>query len=839
MYINGILKDSTVFNQNIQYNNTPYFYIGTNIEGQAFGYWKVRDFIGLIDEIKITKVALQPSQFNMKYISALPSLLDFGFVEVGKDSMQEVRLYNTSLTDTIHINNVIFSNDNFMVSGTPDEILPQSNIVLGIKYVPTSYQVDVGTVEFNYMNDEYSTTRLDLYGKGYFGNIDTNVVAYWRFEENEGNVLHDASVYHNDGTIGGNATWVKGKFGSGLHFDGYSSYVMLPNTTSLKQYKEFTVEAWFSLDTLGFPYDSQYPDKNRPIVDNMGAYPSGGGYSLQFNSVHGYSFSYRDNISSTNFSRNINLFYPYHFYHAAAVYQRINLSTDSFTVVKVYLDGELRDSSVFSRGIQYSNTPYMYLGTNVEGQAFGYWKVRDFVGILDEIKITKVALNPEEFGVTCLVISEPTIDFGFIKTGETLTKIITLKNTSYTDTLVVNSIGILNPNFKIEPSTFELLPQSQKEISVTYQPAGEGVDELKVTFFAEDSLIESSDLELKGRSYSLKEMPMIISVKDIPNDQGRQVRLLWYPSKYDAPDAEKKVIEYSIWRKVDDISSLTIPADVKNGSLFGLRGRQLRMINGELLDYVTMLPAVQFEQYATVVPTLYNTTVYGIRWSTFRIAAHTIEGDFYFSDPDSGYSLDNEYPFSPGVLVAFQAGTCIRLTWDASASRDVLEYNVYRSVTEDFEPSEESRISRTCKREFTDSLVVAGVEYYYAVTAVDSNWNESQAVTRSTGLVVTGIPGSGEIPKEYFLAQNYPNPFNPTTVISYDLPERSRVILAVYDMMGREVGMLVDEVKDAGSYKAVWNYTQASGVYFYKIIASGIDNSSRTYTCVHKMILIK
>ncbi|KAF0151554.1 MAG: hypothetical protein FD143_1853 [Ignavibacteria bacterium] len=95
------------------------------------------------------------------------------------------------------------------------------------------------------------------------------------------------------------------------------------------------------------------------------------------------------------------------------------------------------------------------------------------------------------------------------------------------------------------------------------------------------------------------------------------------------------------------------------------------------------------------------------------------------------------------------------------------------------------------------------------------------------------------IPTEFKLEQNYPNPFNPTTVISYKLQAASHVTLKVYDVIGREVAVLVDEYKQAGTYKATFDTRHAelsrsipSGIYFYRISAGG-------YTAVRKMILLK
>jgi hypothetical protein len=70
------------------------------------------------------------------------------------------------------------------------------------------------------------------------------------------------------------------------------------------------------------------------------------------------------------------------------------------------------------------------------------------------------------------------------------------------------------------------------------------------------------------------------------------------------------------------------------------------------------------------------------------------------------------------------------------------------------------------------------------------------------------------------LHQNYPNPFNPTTIIGYQLPGVSDVKLAVFDLLGREVAVLVNERKNAGGYEVKFDATGLStGVYFYRLTA--------------------
>lgn len=89
------------------------------------------------------------------------------------------------------------------------------------------------------------------------------------------------------------------------------------------------------------------------------------------------------------------------------------------------------------------------------------------------------------------------------------------------------------------------------------------------------------------------------------------------------------------------------------------------------------------------------------------------------------------------------------------------------------------------------------------------------------------------LPSNYELSQNYPNPFNPETVISYQLPEIGHVTLKIYNTLGEEVALLVNENKSPGYYKVNFDGSKlTSGIYFYTIQTNGFTQSK-------KMLLIK
>jgi hypothetical protein len=113
---------------------------------------------------------------------------------------------------------------------------------------------------------------------------------------------------------------------------------------------------------------------------------------------------------------------------------------------------------------------------------------------------------------------------------------------------------------------------------------------------------------------------------------------------------------------------------------------------------------------------------------------------------------------------------------------------------------------------------------------------------------VTAIHVSDEpLPSVFSLEQNFPNPFNPSTVIQYSIPavktghapSLHEVTLKVYDVLGREVAVLVNEHQSPGDYKVEWDATGlASGVYLYSINVETTIGSAG-FTRVKKMVLLR
>lgn len=98
---------------------------------------------------------------------------------------------------------------------------------------------------------------------------------------------------------------------------------------------------------------------------------------------------------------------------------------------------------------------------------------------------------------------------------------------------------------------------------------------------------------------------------------------------------------------------------------------------------------------------------------------------------------------------------------------------------------------------------------------------------------ITDIKDDETIPTEFKLEQNYPNPFNPTTKIKFAVPERSNVLIKIYDILGSEVKTLVNKEMEVGRYDVEFNAGgYSSGIYLFRMEAG-------SYINIKKMILLR
>ncbi len=332
--------------------------------------------------------------------------------------------------------------------------------------------------------------------------------------------------------------------------------------------------------------------------------------------------------------------------------------------------------------------------------------------------------------------------------------------------------------------------------------------------FGGGNLVSAGGVDIYLAKYSAASAePIISSIVDIGNDQGRKVKIRFSRSGADDAITNLPVQRYAAFRR-----DAAPPAA---SSAFAIGSQALE--SG--WTQVGSVDAFTNSDYGIDVPTVGDSTIaLGQYRSTFLIrAATTLPATYYDSPPDSGYSLDNLAPGVPQNLV-FQTGD---LSWNESSAADFDYFTVYGSNTDSFGAA--TLVDYTV----TPAMDVSASPYvYYFVAATDFSGNEGNPAKVNT------LSGAGGTPSRYVLSvSNYPNPFNPRTTVSYTVPSRGRVSVAVYDARGERVATLFDGERSPGAFSVDWDGRTdaagaASGVYFARI-----EHASGTRS--KKMVLLK
>ena len=342
--------------------------------------------------------------------------------------------------------------------------------------------------------------------------------------------------------------------------------------------------------------------------------------------------------------------------------------------------------------------------------------------------------------------------------------------------------------------------------------------------------------------------PGIHSVRDVPGDQGGWVNLWWHASRLEV-FGDDQMSHYTLWRAISpERAALAFEGGAEAlGSLAELRvDAQQPVIRLErsagrafFWEQVARQEALDRPAHGKTVATLFDSSAVCNDYHYFQVVAHTLDPwVFWASRPDSGYSVDNLAPLLPQGFAGEQsfAPAGLVLSWAPNGEADLDGYRIYRGVREDFVPAEDNLLAAVRDTLCFDELWSLGAGYYYRLSALDVNGNESGwALLRPEDIAGRDGPGT---PRVSYLAQNYPNPFNPATRIAFELAGPGRVSLRIYDASGRRVRVMTDGERSAGRHEEVWDGCDgsgravASGVYFYRLEAGAL-------AWTRKMVLLR
>jgi hypothetical protein len=646
----------------------------------------------------------------------------------------------------------------------------------------------------------------------------SDTVALWHLDESSGQDIFDSSPHHNNGIAYG-TTVVPGMLGNARSFGGHGDYISVPNPANgvfnFPSTQSFTIDAWFK---------TTQADTGEIVRRGLAPFP---GYLLRiFNGHVQGTIGDREDMPPPSMLLRITstaLYNDGNWHHATLIRDR------SQGKLFLYVD-EIQAAPPL-------NDNFTLPISNDRPLMIGRWENNTyptyFRGTIDEVKIFRGARHPGSFFAPDIRVTPLALEFGSVVVGIPAQQTLEILNAGTRDTLRVTGIVSNNSVFSSATESFVLPPGSMQTIQVWYSPAIARIDTATLSISSNDPGQATVRVSLRGRGVQLGAEPIISSIRDIPNDQGKQVRVTWYRSIYDGVNDSLHIGTYNLWRRVEGGLIQFSPPYPPEGATFVRNGLTLLFSNNELWDFIVTVPAVRFEQYAYVAPTLFDSTVHGgIHWTAFKVSAHTTTGMIFFSAPDSGYSVDNLLPHPPINLSASRITGGVSLWWEAPPDPDIRNYVVHRSSQPNFVPSPQTLIGSPSATTHIDNQVAGLSAVYYRVATFDSAGNQSE-YCEEIGLILTETGSGSSAPTQFALNQNYPNPFNPETIIEYDVPVVSHVVVAIYDVGGRELERLVDEQKPVGSFKVSWKPSGlASGVYFCRMRAN-------TYSSVRKIAYIR
>lgn len=217
-----------------------------------------------------------------------------------------------------------------------------------------------------------------------------------------------------------------------------------------------------------------------------------------------------------------------------------------------------------------------------------------------------------------------------------------------------------------------------------------------------------------------------------------------------------------------------------------------------------------------------------------RITSLSSDGRYLFAGTESSgvwrYLLEDPLPVELQSFTANVTGSKVRLDWRTTSELNNVGFEIQRSISGSDAWSVQGFVngnvnSNNQNHYYFDDMNVPSGSYNYRLKQIDLNGNIS--IFDLSGTVSIGIPD------KFALHQNYPNPFNPVTTIIYDLPNDGTVTIKLYDLLGREIRILLNEMKAAGYYKVILNAGDlAGGVYFCELKAG-------EFVAVRKLVVLK
>ncbi len=662
---------------------------------------------------------------------------------------------------------------------------------------------------------EAGDANLPLHSWGEYFN---SLVAYYPFNSN----ANDESGNGNNGVVDG-ATLTSDRFGdanSAYSFDGISNIISV-NDDILLRPTTYTICVWVKHDSTP---NSYFLFKGRAGVDIPGENYTYG-FAMSTDSIF---FGFEDNNGTDYSVTSTQVDTLWHF--LVGSYDGAEL--------KLYVDGSLV-ASLATSAIPETNSYPLNIGKNE------YWPGDIYKGVLDDIRIYNAALSIKEidslyheggWDVSSTVLIVDSLNAVIMDTVIVPIRVQIQSGKSYSSAEVhfngfqgsLHFLGIDTTGTMLgahhwmysvngSDSTIVIASAGSSDIS------GDGVL-FKLEFVATGSPCFFAPVNIDFAVFNTGAYPVAIlnggvHIKAIPvyGDVDENGRV----QAYDA----SLILKYLAGADTLLTCQTLANADVTNNNAVTAFDASV------ILQYVTELITGLPYDSTTMGPTRASAT-FALQDKQAQATGDVVEIPVQFTDAQNVKSLAATLTYNSSEL-EYQD-----IRWqDTAGFVTATSTDVNKGIIKLFGASAASS---------SENGVVANLRFKVKkqskVLLKELQLNESaqqQDVSVANITIVTGVKRlESAIPEFYSLSQNYPNPFNPTTTISYQIKNAGHTRLAIYDVLGREVAVLVNEYKQAGYYSVQWDaHNVSSGIYFYRLTATG--NAGALFTETKRMAVMK
>jgi hypothetical protein len=326
--------------------------------------------------------------------------------------------------------------------------------------------------------------------------------------------------------------------------------------------------------------------------------------------------------------------------------------------------------------------------------------------------------------------------------------------------------------------------------------------------------------------------PAMAGVRDIPNDQGGQVKVSWYASPLDTDPVYRTISDYVLYRSVPTRLANALAPSLKLGTT-AVGGKRYLRTRTAAQDYfweeLAHVVPRHLASYSYVAATTGDSVGASNPRTAFMVMALANSGtNWWTSNPDSGFSVDNIPPAAPAPLTGQYGTGRVALHWDPNTDADVAGYRIYRGTTPGFAIGAGTLVAA---KPDTGLVDLSAVPAYYKVTAIDTHGNESAPAS----LLPAGTLAVGDAPLHASFSAPAPNPLRGggASLLRFTLAQAGRTRLALYDAQGRLVRTLSDGALEAGAHAVRFDGRDdsgralAPGLYLARIAAPGLTGTQR------------